>query len=103
MVRSPRAYFILYVIKIRWIMCPEKTELSSMSERSGVRDQGGVQSKFQDISPLLQKKQRNRLQKHFLKGGKRLAPSYPGVAFATPCHPMAKGLGSSFNKTKIAR
>ena len=26
------------------------------------------------------------------RGGKNLASSYPGVAFATPCHPMATGL-----------
>ena len=27
------------------------------------------------------------------RGGKNLVPSCPGVAFATPCHPMATGLG----------
>ena len=70
-------------------VCPEKSELSSMSQKSGVRDQGGAQSQFQEISPLLRKKkQQSRLQKHFPGGGKNLAPCYPGVAGATPCHPV---------------
>ena len=34
----------------------ERTELSSMSQRSGVRDQGGAQSTFHEISPLLERK-----------------------------------------------
>ena len=35
-VRSLRAYFILHVTKIKWIMCVQKkTELSSTSQRSG--------------------------------------------------------------------
>ena len=33
----------------------ERTELSSMSQRSRVRDQGGAQSNFQEISPLLER------------------------------------------------
>ena len=37
-------------------VCPEETELSSMSQRSGVRVQGEAQSKFQEISPLLERK-----------------------------------------------
>ena len=36
MVENPRAYFILYVITIQWIMCvQEKIELSSMSQNQG--------------------------------------------------------------------
>ena len=30
--------------------------------------------------------------KRILRGGKEMAPCCPGVAFATPCHPMATGL-----------
>ena len=57
------------------------------------KDQGGAQSKYQEISPLLlKKKQQNRLQEHFPKGGKKLAPCYPRVAVVTPGHPMDTGL-----------
>ena len=87
--RSLKAYFILYVIEIKWIMCVQKkTELCSMSQRSkwsSIKISG-------DLSFATKKKQQNRLQTHFLRGGKTLAPSYPGVAFATPCHLMATGL-----------
>ena len=30
--------------------------------------------------------------KKVLRGGKKMASCCPGVAFATPCHPMATGL-----------
>ena len=51
MVRNLRAYFILYVIKIKWIMCDQK-ELNVIVCH---RDQCGAKSKFQEISPLLQR------------------------------------------------
>ena len=38
-------------------------------------DQGRAQSKFQEISPLLQKKTQNRLQKNFPRGGKSWRPA----------------------------
>ena len=68
-----------------------KTELSSISLRSGcssIKISG-------DISFATKKRQQNGLQKHFLRGDKKLAPSYLMVALATPCHPMAtvRGIG----------
>ena len=62
-----------------------ETALSGMSQRSGcssIKISG-------DLSFATKKIQQNRLQKHFLRSGKKLASSYPAVAFATPCHPMA--------------
>ena len=60
-------------------VCPEKIELSSMSQRSGVRDQGAAKSKFQETSPLLQRKSSKiDCTKHFPMGGRKLAPFYPG-------------------------
>ena len=69
MLRNLRAYFILYAVKIKWIMCVQKkNELSSMSQRSTVRDQSGAQSKFHEISPLLERKLRRA---------------------TAPCHPLS--------------
>ena len=63
------------------LMCVQKrTELSSMSQRprwSSIKTSGY-------LSFATKKMQQNRLQKHFLRGGKKLEPCYPGVACATP-------------------
>ena len=92
MVRNMRPYFILYDIK-----CPEELNFLVCH-----KDQGGAQSKFQETSPLLQRKNSKiEKQKHFPRGGKMLAPSYPGVAFVSPCHPMATGLVGPTSKFVI--
>ena len=76
------------VIRIKWIICVQKRkELSSMLQRprwSSIRTSGY-------LSFAAKKMQQNSLQKHFLRGGKKLEPCYPGggicypgVAFATP-------------------
>ena len=65
---------------------PEKADLSTQrSGCSSVKISG-------DLSFVTKKWQQHRLQQNFLTGGKNLAPSYPGVAFATQRHPMATGL-----------
>ena len=48
-VRSLRAYFMLYVVKIKWIMCVQK----KLNVLVCHRDQGLAKSKFQEISALL--------------------------------------------------
>ena len=50
-VRSLTAYFILYVMKIKWKMCAQK----KLNFLACYGDQGAAQSKFQEISPLLQR------------------------------------------------
>ena len=70
--------------------CPEKLNLLLCH-----KDQGGAQSKFQEIfriSFATRKKKQNRLQKVFPGVAKSWPPYYPGVALATPCHPIATGL-----------
>ena len=47
MVQNQRA--ILYIIKIKWIMC----DLKKLNVLVCHRDHGGAKSKFQEISPLL--------------------------------------------------
>ena len=70
-------------------MCPEKAELSTTSQRSRL----SPMKISGDLSSVAtEKKQQSRLQKQFLRGGRKLAPCYPGVAFPTLCHPMATGL-----------
>ena len=51
MVRHLRTYFIFYITKIKW-MCFQK-KLHFLVRH---KDQGGVQSNFQEISLLLQRK-----------------------------------------------
>ena len=71
MVRNLSAYFILYVIKTKWIMCAQKkTALSSVSQGSrwsSIKISG-------DLSFATKKKQEIRFQKHFPNGGNELAP-----------------------------
>ena len=40
--------------------------------------------------------------KKILRGAKKMASSCPGVAFATPCHPMATGLKSGLEVPLIS-
>ena len=56
----------------------KKNEVFSMSQRSrlsSIKTSGDLSTK---------KKQQNRLQKYFPRGGKKLVSCYPGVAFDTP-------------------
>ena len=79
--QSLRAYIILYVIKIRWIMCVQK----KLSFLACHRDQGGAQSKFQEISLLLLRKSSKTDCTNIFSGmTKKLAPFLP----RWHCHPM---------------
>ena len=94
MVQNLRAYFILNNIKTKWIMSVQKkNELSSMSQRSllsPIKISG-------DLSSVATKKEQQiKLQKRFLRGGKKLAPCYLGVAFSTPNNPVAMGMYITF-------
>ena len=68
-------------------VCPQKLNFLVWH-----KDQGEAPSKFQETTLLTKKKQQNRVQKHFPRGGKMLATSYPGWHLPPPCHPMAMGL-----------
>ena len=87
-VQNLRAYFVIKLSLSKIIMCvQEKNEVFNMSQRpmfSSIKISG-------DLSFDIKKKQQRKLQK-ISQGGKKLASCYPGVAFATPCHPMATGL-----------
>ena len=88
-VQNLRAYFMLRVVTIKWMMCvQEKIELTGMSQRprlSSAKISG---------EPLLRSckdKATIKLQESS-QGGKKLASWCSGVEFATPCHLMATGL-----------
>ena len=89
MVQNLRAYFILYVITIKYIKCMQekrsnflvstktKVDLSQNFRRSliGYNDKATIKN-----------------CRKILRGDKRTASRCPGMAFATLCHPMATGL-----------
>ena len=56
------------------------------------KDQGWAKLKFQERSLLIYKYKATKNCKKIPRGGKKLASCCLGVAFATSCHPMAKGL-----------
>ena len=86
MVQNLRAYLILHAIKTEWIMCvQEKNEVLSVPHRPRLKS-------IKISGDLSIATKQNKLQKYFPRGGKKLAFCYPGVAFATPWHPMATGL-----------
>ena len=90
MVQNLRAYSILHVATIKWIiiMCmQENIELSSMSQRPRLSSSmsGDFFASYNDNAVT-------RKMKKIPRGGKRLAPYCSGVAFTTPWHPMATGL-----------
>jgi len=64
-------------------VCPEKTILSHTSQRSGL---SSIKSPG-DLSFATKKKQQNKLQEQFLRGGKKLAPAIQGwqlLPYVTP-------------------
>ena len=63
-VRCLRAYVILYVIKVKWIMRVQK----KLNFLVCHRNQGEAHSKFQEISPLLQRKSSKRDCKSIFSG-----------------------------------
>ena len=92
MVQNMRVYFILCVITIQCINCmQEKTEFSCMLQRPRL-----ISTKMLgDISlATMIKQQKTPIKncKKILRGGRKMASCCPGVAFAAPCHPIAKGL-----------
>ena len=81
MEQNLRAYFILYVITIKWTMCVEKkSNLSSMSQRPRLisSDISG------DLCLTAIIKQQHKISKRTPWRGNKLAYYFPGVAFATP-------------------
>ena len=85
MEQNLRAYFVLYAITIKWIMCVEKRiNLSSMSQRPRL-----ISSNISgDLCLTTKIKQQHKIAKRTLRGGNKLAYYFPGGAFATPCQPM---------------
>ena len=89
MVQNMRAYFIIYVITIKCINCmQEKTEFFCKLQRPKL-----LSTKvLRDLSlatKIKQQKSRIKNCKKILRGDKKMASCYPGVAVATPCHPIA--------------
>ena len=79
MVHFLRAYFIPYVITIKWIMCvQERIELSSMSLRPRLSS-----SKISGDFSLTTKIKQQQNCKKISRGGKKLVSCYLGVAFGT--------------------
>ena len=65
----------------------EKIEPSRMSQRPQLSS-----NKISSYLSLTTKINQHKNCKTITRGGKKLASCCPGVAFATPCHPMAMGL-----------
>ena len=98
MVQNMRAYFILHVITIKCINCiKEKTELSCKLHRPTL-----ISTKILGVLSLAtnikQEKTTIKNCKKILRGGKKMASCYLGVAVATPCHPIATGLEFASNE-----
>ena len=88
MVQNLRAYFIPHFITIKCKKrMQEKIEFFWMLQIPTL-----ISIKILgDLSLTTKIKQHQQLQE-ILRGGKKMAPCCPEVAFATPCHPMATGL-----------
>ena len=88
-VQNLRAYFILCVITIIWIMSVEKKiNLSRMSLRPRL-----ISSDIsRDLCLTTKIKWQHKIAQTTPRGVNKLAYYFPGVAVATPCHPMATGL-----------
>ena len=82
-VRSLRAYVILCTIKIKWIICFQKLHFLVCH-----RDQGAAQSKFLEISPLLQRNYSKIDCKSIFSGWQKASSLLPsgGICHSMPPH-----------------
>ena len=91
-VQNMRAYFILFFITIKCINCmQEKTEFSCMLQRPRLISTK-LLGELSLATKIKQQKTTIKNCKKILRGGKKMASCCPGVAVATPCHPIATGL-----------
>ena len=79
---------MFYVIKIKWIVCVLKKQNFIVCHR----DQGSAQSKFQEISPLLQRKSIKTDCKNIFSGVEKAGAFLPRGGIWNHMPPMATGL-----------
>ena len=91
LVQNMRTYFIFYVITIKCMNCMQKkTEFSCKLQIPTLISTNILG----DLSLATKIKQQNSNKncKKILRGGKKMESCCPGVAVATQCHPIARGL-----------